>query len=129
MKMKNRFGLKLSSDINSGLKAVYQLLKLGIENKVRMIVLAPTKPSEPIQITGYTSRGQAKIRFIPDQRRFVDVIRTRIKILAGMMISKKDIPQFGRIAFSMIKGDESSQVIISATVTPTKHGEVIILVF
>ncbi len=109
--------------------SVNELLKLGIENKARMIVLVPTKPSESLQATIYARCGQIKVHIVRDLRGRVVAIRSRLKLLAGMTISRKDIEQFGRIVFQTNNGGKTSEVVISVTATPTKYGEVIILVF
>lgn len=118
-----------SLNVSGGVvNAVDELLKLGILNKMRMIVLAPTKPSEPLQVTAYAKQGQAKVRLIPDQRRLGIAIRSRLKLMAGMTL-RKDTEQFGRIVFSLIDRCLVPETVINVTATPTKYGEVIILVF
>jgi hypothetical protein len=126
---KNPFNLEIPFD-KGVVEAVSKLLYLGIDGKVRMIVLAPTKSSEPLQITGHTERGQrVKIRFTPDQRRIVNGIRMRIKTMAGMKIHVKNTTQTGQMVFHRREGTAVSDVIIRITVTPTEYGEFITLVF
>jgi hypothetical protein len=126
---KNPFNLEIPSAVTV-VGVVGKLLYLGIEGKVRMIVLAPTKANKPLQITGHTERGQrVKIRFTPDQRPIKDKIRGRIKILAGMQIHVKKTTQIGQMVFHRLGGAAVSDAVVRVTVTPTEYGEFITLVF
>ncbi len=128
-KNKSRYDLSVSDDNNYLIHWVNQLLELGIKNKIEMMVMARTsKPSE-FQITCYKDGGQAKVRFIPDQRRIGMAFRARLKMLAHMDISRRDIWQEGQIVHKITKGSKSKDITILVTATPTKYGEVIILTF
>ncbi len=126
--IKNSFGLDLpyAQSVN---EAANELLRLGVRNQARMIVIAPTKPSEPLQVTCYARHGQAKVRFTSEQSRIAVAFCTRFKIKASMNIGERNNVQVGSISFWQFGYHPKKEGVVTVTAVPTKLGESIIIVF
>jgi hypothetical protein len=103
---------------------VSELLRLGARTKTNLMVFVPVPSPKTPQVVCFVGDEEHRLTF-DNPEEFTKQwpgICTRLKILSGMMISRKDITQTGKVWLPLNRGQ--APILLSITAIPTKFGEV-----